>query len=228
MVAAGSNLALGLGLYTPTQAAYMARVPVATITRWVHGSPKRASAMRSQLPDDQDKTVTFLDFVQTMAIRSIRREKKIPLAKIRDFIMAVESRYGITYPFARQHKTYLFDNELVLSTNGQLIEVTGKYKDQPLIRQVVELYMDHLSFDPASHLASAYQPMREGERYVLIDPTKRLGQPLVMPCGYSVGALIESVKAEGSAAAAADVNGVEEADVRLAQRYDDHLAGVAA
>jgi uncharacterized protein (DUF433 family) len=229
MIVADSHPRLGMGLYTPAQAAYLARVPVQTMNRWVHGSPTGSPAMRGQLREDPERTVTFLDLVQAMAIRAIRREKKIPLPKIRQFIDAVERDYGIRYPFAQQHQTYLFEDELVLKTaEGQLIEITGKYKNQPLIREVVELYMDHLSFDPVSHLASCYRPMRESERYILIDPSRRLGQPLVMPCGYSVGALVQAVRAEGSVSAAAKVHAVSEADIRLAQQYDDHLAGAAA
>ncbi len=217
---------LGLGLYTPKQAAFLARVTTQTVTRWVHGTDRGQPAIRAQLDGDDQRRITFLDFVQIMAIRSIRRERKVPLAKIREFVLRAENEYGLTHPFAREHTTYLFEDDIVLSHNNKLIQITGKYKHQDLIKPVLELYMEDLTFQ--NDLAVSYKPLRDGERFVLVDPHKRMGQPLVMPCGYSVHAILESLRAEGTPQAAAEVNDISIQDVRLAQRYEDILAGIAA
>ena len=214
-----------MGLYTPAQAAYMARVPVQTISRWVHGSGQGAPAIRPQLSKDAEQTVTFLDFVQTMAIRAIRKEKKVPLAKIREFVDHVEHKFGIKYPFARPHTTYLFDDEIVLRHRGDIIQITGQYKDQDLIRPVVEIYMSDLHF--VDDLAAFYIPMTGTQsRHILIDPHKRMGHPIVMPCGYSVQAILDAVMAEGTAENAAKAGGIDLEDVQLAQKYDDYLASI--
>lgn len=223
---AGERSLLGVGLYTPQQAAYLARVTPRTLARWLHGDDRGQPALRAQLRGDTQRRVTFLDLVQVMAVRAILRERAITLAKIRDFMDHAQREYGLTYPFARRHTTYLFDDDIVVRHGERIIQVTGRYKDQDLIRPVAELYMEDLSFQ--DDLASAYTPLRAGDRYILVSPHHRMGQPLVMPCGYSVEALLASVRAEGTPEAAAAVNAVTVADVRLAQRYEDILAGVAA
>lgn len=217
---------LGLGLYTPRQAAFLARVSPQTVSRWVHGDARGLPALRAQLGHDDQRRVTFLDLVQIMAVRAIRRERRVPLTTIREFVEQAETKYGLTHPFARRHKTYLFGDDIVLRHADKIIQLTGEYKDQDLIRPVVELYMEDLSFH--NGLAASFTPLREGERFVLVHPQKRMGAPLVMPCGYSVDAILTSLQAEGTPEGAAEVNSIDIADVRLAQRYEDMLAGIAA
>lgn len=175
---------------------------------------------------DGQRIVTFVDFVQTMAIRSIRQQKRLSLQKIRQTVEA-SKELGVQYPFARKHQTFLFEDDVVIRlADKRLIQVTGKYKHSQLIRQVVELYMDDLGFDEEG-LANLYTPMKEGEdRKIVLDPTQRFGAPLVLPCNYTVETLVQMVRAEGSIADAADACDVEEADVKIALRYEDMLSGV--
>jgi uncharacterized protein (DUF433 family) len=225
MVANPTQLELGIGIYTPRQAAAIARISPQTMSRLMRSRESRP-AVQSQ-DASADRVVSFLDLVQAMAIRAIRRQRKVSLDKIKEFIAHAQESYGVEHPFARRHKTYLFGDEIVLQHNDQIIQLTGAFRHQDLIRPVVELYMQELSFDAAG-LAKAYTPLQFGERSIVIDPTRRMGQPLVMPCGYSVEALLASFHAEGTIEKAAEVNAVDPEDVRLALRYDDYLAGVAA
>lgn len=215
-----------MGLYSTRQAALLARVSSQTVSRWVHGSEQGLPAFRAELPGDELRRITFVDLVQIMAVRAIRLERKIPLQKIREFVEHVEERYNIQHPFARRHTTYLFGDEIVLKFGEQVIQITGKHRDQDLIRPVVELYMEDLHFE--GDLASSYVPLRSNDRFILVNPHKRMGQPLVMPCGYSVEAILNSLRSEGTPEAVAEANSISLEDVRIAQRYADILAGVAA
>jgi uncharacterized protein (DUF433 family) len=166
--------------------------------------------------------------VPRMAVRAIRRERKIPLNKIREAVAAAEDRFGVTFPFARQHRTFVFNEDIVLELeDGRLVGLSGKYKAQDLIRPVVELYMSRLEFD-ADGLARIYRPMQEDAYSVVLDPDCRFGAPVVDPTGYTVDALVNAVRTEGSIEAAAQAYDVEIASIRLALQYDDYLAGVAA
>ncbi len=227
MVAQATSKSLGIGLYTPAQAAHLARVPVQTITRWVHGNSGGRAAIRPQLGESDEQTITFLDFVQAMAIRSIRLKKRVPLNKIRECVDVAAKEYHIEYPFAHQHQTYLFDDDVVLRLpNNELVQITGKYKHNDLMHQVAEVYIEDLHFN-SKGLAERYTPMTQGRRHIVIDPKHRFGHPIVMPCGYSVAALRSSVDSEGSVDAAAKANAVAREDVLLALRYEDMLAGAA-
>lgn len=222
MVQAISQNLLGIGIYTPAQAARFARIQTRLMVRWIHGNKSGSPALRAQLPDDPDKLVTFLDMIQAMAIRAIRLAEDIPLEKIRQFIEHAEQR-NLKYPFAREHTTYLFDGEIVVRIDEDIIELTGKYNSQTLIPPIAEPYLKDLHFDPTSGLANRYVAMTRDDRSVVLDPTIRFGEPTVEPCRYSVDTLLEAVQAEGSLEGAARAYEVETADIEIAQRYDDWL-----
>ena len=218
---------LNVGLYTPAEAAYYARVHTSTMKRWIHGDRRGAPVVHAELRDDPNKTVTFLDFVQALAIRAIRREHRVPLSKIREAVRHAQKRYGVPYPFAMQrHKTYLFERDVVIDLQVGLVQISGKRKDQILIREIAELYMEDLSFDRKG-LAAKYRAFAYRDREIVMDPSRRLGQPVVLSCGYTASALLDAYRTEGSVAAAAETHGVSPEDIELVIRYDDFLQGTA-
>lgn len=241
MIASNSQGQLGAGIYTPAQAAFLARLSPRTMSAWLageHGAAPRAAGRgggggrRPGKPATDGSVVTFLDLVQAMAVRAIRLQRRIPLDEIRDFARWAQEEHGLSHPFARAHRTYLLGSELVLRVDGEgespeYLERSGRRGGQRLMREIVETYLDDLSFG-ADRLACRYTPLRDGSRCVLLDPRHRLGQPLVMPVGVSVGELVAAVAAEGSVKGAARVHDIDPADVRLALRYHDALRGVAA
>lgn len=217
-----------IGLYTPEQAARLARLRTGTFKRWIDGNASGEAALDRMMPHSESGVVSFVDFVQAMAIRAIRRERKLSLQKIRETVVEANRR-GVQHPFARKHQTFLFNEDVVVKLDGgELIQVTGKYKDQQLIRPVVELYMDDLVYDDVDGLACRYTAWRDGDRSIVIDPKVKYGAPVVYPSGFTVGALLSAVDGEGSPSAAAEAFEIDEKDVKIALRYDDWLSGTAA
>src|SRR5665213_3736375 len=89
----------GTGLYTLGEAAKYARMPQVTLVRWFKGD----NYCERVVPLEDSKAVTFLDFVQALAIRNLRfnyKKYKISLQDIRDAIERSTKEYGITHPFA--------------------------------------------------------------------------------------------------------------------------------
>jgi len=216
-----------MGLYTPSEAAYLARVSTQMMKRWIHGSKSGIAAVRAQLTDDSEKMITFLDFIQTLAIRAIRKDNthRITLQKIREFIRVAKDEYGIDYPFARRHTTYAFNDDIVLSLSGEesrIIQITGRYKNQDMIRPVVELYMEDLSYDP-SGLARKYTPFSYHNREIIINPEIRFGEPILYPSGISAFALTDAARSEGSIEAAAEAYEVDRDDIIASLKYEDYL-----
>jgi uncharacterized protein (DUF433 family) len=218
------------GLYTVEQAAWMARVTPRLLRSWLDGEGPRDAAVLRRLPKNSADVISFVDFVQTMAIRAIRTREtnRLSLQKIRATINEAK-KLGIDYPFARRHQTYLFQDDVVIRMSSDpdvIIQVTGKYKQHQLIQQAVELYMEDLGFDLETGLANKYTPMRDNGRMIVVDPKIQYGAPVVLPCGYTAAALIDASHSEGSINAAAEAMEVESADVLFALRYNDLLAGV--
>ena len=224
---------LGIGLYTTREAARYARIPSAVmLSRWVHGTGRKAPVMRPQLRGDAEKTVTFLDFAQAMAIRAIRVQEhsRIPLQKIRDAIAWLGDKHGVEYPLARRHKIIVFGDELWIDledfptkeSEGQFALTTGhRGKDQTMIREVSELFLKDMDFHEGG-LASSYKLYHSNGSVIAMTPSVNFGQPM-MACGYSLDAVLDAYRNEGSTEAASQAYGIDPSDIELALACNDYL-----
>jgi uncharacterized protein (DUF433 family) len=228
---------LGIGIYTPAEAAFYARVSQRIMTRWVFGAAGGKPVIERQLRDPSEKVVTFLDFVQTLAVREVRNRHGISLQRIRQGVDEARQRYGIDYPLACRHTIYLFSDlkgkghgQIVIrrpddddSVEDRYVQLTGKDRGNLLMRPVVEMFLQDLRFDPTTGLASQYSPMYEGDARIVLNPHRRFGEPIVDPGGYTAETLWDATNAEGGIEAAAEAFGVTVGEVRLANRYYDTL-----
>lgn len=215
-----SNL-IGNGMYTPAEAARYARVGTALFSRWIFGNSVGDAVIIRQ--HQNERLVSFLDLVQTLAIRRIRLEYSIPLNTIRDAVNHAHTRYGIDFPFARKHKTLIFGKSIAIEIGDKLIEISGKNKDQ-LHKTVIEPYIRDLTFD-STGLATTYSPFKWNNNEIIMDPKFHFGQPVLKSCGYSYSVLYHAVKTEGSYEAAAAAYAVSVDEIDIACRYYDFLAG---
>jgi hypothetical protein len=250
MAIATTNL-LGLGIYTPAEAAMYARVRTQTVNRWFYGS-KIGSSVVSPERGGESKDVSFLDFVQILAIRAIRREHGVSLQKIRSAVEYAKKHYKVSHPLAMEHTTYLYirkpsklneknesggnetedDNlyELIISLpkkdDHALVELTGKKAGNQMIREVIELFLKDVSFG-AGGLAKEYCAWKWQGLEVKMNPKRHFGEPL-LPSGYSASALWDAVRIEGGIDAASRAYGIDRMEVELACSYLDFLQGASA
>ncbi len=92
----------GLGAYSVAEAARYARMPKATLNRWFFGTKAVEPMSRSRILDDHSKRISFTDFVEALAIRSLRADHGVPLQKIKEAIRNAKEHYKIEHPFARK------------------------------------------------------------------------------------------------------------------------------
>jgi len=216
---------LGHGLYTIAEAAMYARVPPRTLARWLFGGTDRKPAIDPQFGRDE-RVVSFLDLVQSRAIREISFQYHVPLAKFQQAIKVAKRKYGLDYPFARKHCTYyhLAIKELVIQPPGSddFVEVSGTHQGQ-LLFQFTELYLQSLDFD-ADGLANNWRVYND----LVINPALRFGEPL-LKCGYSARTIWESIRTEGGIDAAAQAYELSRDDVVSVYRfYVDYLGTAPA
>jgi uncharacterized protein (DUF433 family) len=154
-----------------------------------------------------------------MAIRDIRITKKIPLEKIREAIEMARSQFGIEYPFARKHTTWLLGEDIRLSIeNVGLIEASGVHKTQLDLKPVVEPYLEDLSYD-AHGLADGYKPFTWKGYDIVFDPAIQFGEPFVRPGRHTVVTLCDAFDVEGGYDAAAKVFDVKPEAIEAARKY---------
>jgi uncharacterized protein (DUF433 family) len=225
MIATAGSVLTSNGIYTRSQAAYLARLRPQTVSKWFTDTPRLGPAVHREHTENGDRVVSFVDLVQLMAVRAIRNTRVISLQKIRE-AAARADEMGITFPFARNGiKVFLLGDEVVFKVqNGDMIEATGKTAKHYMIEPVIYPYLEGVDFDPDG-VASQYRPpVVTG---VVLDPKRQWGAPVLEESNYTVSTLVSSVLTEGSIEAAADMCGVSESDVRMALRFDDFLRGAA-
>jgi hypothetical protein len=230
---------LGQGIYTPAEAAFYAREHTATIERWLRGDARGAPVVEAQF--DDERFVSFLDFVQALAIANIRRQYDVPLQTIRQAVDEARHRHGVEYPFAENHRVYLLDrwqgeepgqhderaqrerryDLYIRRPDESMVQLTGRHRGNLTFKEIVQLYLKQLDFGP-SGLAVQYRPFRYDGLEIVMNPKRRFGEPLT-PSNYTAEALWDAVQTEGSIDAAAMACGVERREVELACSYLDYL-----
>ena len=117
-----------------------------TANRWFFGAREGEAAIAPRVI--KGKFISFLDFVQVMAIREIRQSHKVPLNKIRQLLEIAEKEQGIKNPFATKGITFLWGDELGLRLpDGKMIEASGRHRRNMLLKEVVVLYKEDLGYD---------------------------------------------------------------------------------
>lgn len=238
---------IGHGIYTPSEAALYARVQTQLLNRWLYS--RGGDPVIEPEYGREDKSLSFLDLIQALAIREIRNDYGVPLEKIREAYDLARTEFAIQYPFAMKHRTFLFGEDQAQKPPGRMrrgkrrmelvinlgdeeskkyVQLTGKERGNLLIAEIAQVYMLDLTFNPKTGLADEYRPLTFRNKSVLMSPRIRFGEPVIESCGITAMTLYESYKTEGSVDAAAKAYGVEKEDVELAIKYNDYLQRPAA
>jgi hypothetical protein len=178
---------------SPEEAAHYARVQTRTMQRWVFGDAASDAVIGSQLAKsgESEKLVTFLDFVQVLAIRQVRlKEKKFPLPRIRKACERATNDHGIEYPLAaKDHCIFLFgpkDKPLLCEMvihfgqddlgKDRYLQLTGRKAGNLVLSEIAEPFMRRIRFGE-SKWAEEYTAFETDAGRIVMDPHKRFGEP---------------------------------------------------
>lgn len=204
-------------IYSPLEAAYYARLPVATVRAWIKGIEPAVEAK-------EDDGLSFLEFLQLLAVRE-HRDKGVSLPKIREALNFARESCGLEYPFAaKNHESFLDGKNLHIRLKGEKssFSITGRERGQMNLQSVVELYMTKLEFDE-NGLAKKYTAHDHKAGSITISPGEHYDQAIVSSVGHSAFALAEAAQSEGGFAEAAEVFGVPGETVVAAVDFVDSL-----
>jgi hypothetical protein len=84
-----------------------ARVRPQTMSRWVFGRGQSSPVIESATASDE-KIVSFVQFIESLTVRSIRNAHGISLQKIREAWLRARNEFRLDHPFAVPHRVYLF------------------------------------------------------------------------------------------------------------------------
>jgi len=219
------------GLYTVAEAALYAKMPVNTLGYWLYGDKNHPALRGAQIAKEEGRFLTFLEFVEALAIRTLRHTYNLPLQQIRTALEIAKKEYSIEYPFAnKDHKTILCGKELniIISGNPNPVQLTGKNKRQQSFRPCVEPFMRDLVFDDKKtakeYIAYRYLvPNEQTTINIVMNPRYCFGDPIVQGTGYRAETLWQAAVAEGSEEKAAEYYEANVNQVIAACRYCDEI-----
>ena len=226
---------IGRGLYSPTEASLIIRVPIRRIRRWtkgywfVHHWKRQWSepVIGTDLGDIGGAPV--LDFADLMEVRflSMFRDCKIGWPTIRLAAIKAKELLGTSHPFS-SHR-FRTDGRNILA---EIVDETGDRHLLNLLsdqwefeRVVVEFLRRGLHYNGKDQ-PQWWSPLGE-EKSVVLDPARSFGAPIIVPGSVRTRILYGGYKAEGSYDAVADWYRVAPDAVRDAVEFEDGLRKAA-
>ena len=213
---------IGIGLYTPAEAARLISVPASKIVRWLRGhtaSGRLYDQLWKPQVDLGDDRV-YLGFRDLMEIRTADAfmQKGISAVMIRRAIIearkfVADERPLSTTRFKTDGRSLFF--ELITQTgDARLIDI---FKRQYAFREVIEQSLKDVDFDGIA--PGRWWPATRAKD-IVIDPARSFGQPIDQSSGVPTAALAAAAQAEGSIDTAARFWLVPPATVRRAVEFE--------
>ena len=229
---------IGVGLYSPFEAARYAQVRPQLVSQWLfgrQGEHPSDAVIDPQLGVTKERIVTFLDFVQILAVHRLRTEKDhLSLQKIRQAYQRARQEFDVLYPLAtRDVRIGVFgppgrpDKQTIFiclkkkseTEVQQYFELSGREFGNQLIGEVVLTYSRFLEFDEKTDLARKYTIFKSDDGEVTMDPEIRFGEPFIEATGYTAYTLFNAYQTEGTIERAASIYDVDPSQVRLAIEF---------
>ena len=220
---------VGLGLYSPSEAAALTHIPVKRIRRWLRGhrigEDNYPALWRSQLEKfdiDDGLYLSFLDLVQLRVADAFITEG-LSAQKVRRAIEIGTKIVESEYPFA--NAKFRTDGKTVILQvldpeevqDARLIDLIN---NQYLMRKVIEPSLKNLEFD--HDVAARWWP-RGQSGGIVIDPKRQFGQPIDALTGVPTKMLAEAERVDGEQGAAKRF-AVPVGSVKRAVAFEQQLA----
>lgn len=217
---------IGLGLYTPLQAARITGAHPREVRRWLFGYQNNSGETlpplwHPQIQDADEKVIGFKDLMELRVVKAFVRHG-VPLRTIRAAIVAAREIFATAYPFTANR--FLTDGKSIfyeaISNESQL---TDLLKKQLVFEDIIRpsLYAG-IEFD-AEGSAKRWYPLKNNKA-VILDPLLSFGRPALTKFGIPTEIIAASVKIEGSNKLVAAQYDIPVADVSAAVKFESQLA----
>lgn len=221
-----STSVLDREMYSEAVAARLLKVSQSTLHYWLEGGEQRGHQYMPviRLQPTGSRIVTWAEFVEAGLLRQYRRDHRIPMLQLRNFIDELRQRQGVAYPLAHEQPWFsgremLAEVQEQIGLDGNFALVT-RYGNQYLLTSAGESFLQRVEFHDS--VAAAWRPHNEPGSPVIIDPDVRFGRPSVR--GISTAVLYEHSEDGESAEEIAKVFGLRVREVRMAVSYESAQA----
>jgi uncharacterized protein (DUF433 family) len=173
-------------LYTETAAARLLRVPPQTLHYWLEGEGGRGGVHEPVIRTERKgrgAAVTWAEFIEAGLLREYRA-KRVPMSKIRTFIVTLRTEFDVPYPLADRRpwidtgkgRGLVYEAQVSsgLTAEFALVAMAG---DQFVLTPPSQSFLDRVDWDGDS--PAGYRPHDDPGSPVRCLPTRRFGKPSV-------------------------------------------------
>lgn len=221
---------LGIGLYTPSEAQRLLKIPAGKIGRWLKGhgiGNRRYPALWHPQVDLGDGSL-YLGFRDLMELRTAHQfiEAGVSAQQVRRAIIEARKYVDDERPLSttrfRTDGRTIFLEIATEDNDTKLLDIFGK---QYAFSRIIERSLKDVEFQGPAPSRWWIGSSRSG---VVIDPERAFGQPIDSETGIPTTVLANAAIAEKSVRGAAQAWRVSEATIRRAVRFENSLTGLAA
>lgn len=217
---------IGVGLYTPAEAARLTGIPAGKISRWLRGHSAHGKhydplwAPQIQIEDDDEIYLGFRDLMEVRVADAFIK-RNLSAQKVRRAIEIARDLVGEQRPLSttrfRTDGRTVFLQVLREDGSDQLIDL---FKSQFAFKEIIEPSLKNIEFEDGVPIR--WWPLGKSARIVL-DPNRAFGAPIESESSVPTSVLANSVSAEGSVEAAARVWDVPQSSVKRALDFQRKL-----
>lgn len=201
---------MGLGLYTPPEAARLVGLSTSTMRRWLRGYRYRYRTKRGRREGSSQPVIegevpslgrlTAVSFLELMEAYIVRQflDQGVRLSTVRLAGLRGREKFGTEHPFA--HRRFKTDGEgIFIELSGATAQGKRKLllelsKLQYAMPEVLDAYLSRIEFDPDTELAARWWPMGK-DTPVVLDPHVAFGAPVVQGTRVPAQVLAEAARA---------------------------------
>lgn len=220
---------LGIGSYTPSEAARLTGVPAYALKRWLFGySYSHHGPLTTQPPlwqpqygvDQEDPLLGFRDLIEARMVGRLR-SLGIGMPTIRACLRTASEIAEDPHPFSsanfRTDGKSLFLERI--SDSGEHDVIDLKLRQHAFAKVIERSFLD-LEFDEEKATRWFLLPNKQS---IVADPERSFGQPITNEGGVPTNRLLQAVSAEGSISKVAKLFEIRSTIVRDAVTFEKTL-----
>ena len=216
---------IGIGLYTPAEAARLLSLPAATISRWLRGHSANGRqypplwSPQIELGDDR----TYLGFRDLMEVRVAAAfiSAGVSAQRVRAAIELAREVVGLDRPLStdrfRTDGRDIFLRVVERDEDGrERAQLLNTFRRQYAFAEIIDPSLKGIEFDEHG-IPALWRPL--GKRGIVIDPERSFGQPIDEASSVPTAALAAAAHQEG-VEIAARIYEVPATSVRRAMTFE--------
>ena len=215
---------VGVGLYTPAEAARLLAIPAGKIRRWLSGHTVRGlhyeRLWKPQVELDDNKL--YLGFKDLMELRAASRfiAHGVSPQQVRRAIEIAAREFAFDHPmstmkFRTDGRTIFLQIDEVTGSDPKLVDIFNK---QYAFQRILEPSLKDIDFDDDGRPGRWWPASKE--KGIVVDPERCFGQPIDDETGVPTCVLAAAAHAERSVASAAAAWRVPARAVRRALQFE--------